>query len=454
MGRAVLAVVLLALLLAPPPAARAADTIRFKSGRSLTGRIVKEDADTVTIELDGGGRLTVGRSEIAGIDRDAGGGDGEAEGSSLVRSEPFLVWNGKRRVGTRMLWVRKREGGGLTLEEESAFTDEKGEEDVRIRITETVTDTLEPVSFVYREISLGGQRLLEGAIRGDKLELALSAPGGKKERTLPAPEGLRFPLSAREFAVRERNRLKGAWETKVFDPREEDFFVYRFENAGTRRVDWEGAVAEVTVIARRRGERPPEEIWLDDAGRTLSEELNGPGLVAVRSTRERLDAVRAGEDLDPSAEEERVRPLFVSPENGFRIRKPALSWTFAPGEPGSRTVLTIENVHFFAYVDVIVLPETPEGNLLSSLALQMEKRFSSASNDFRKLEDGYLEVGGEKAYRMTASSRNRGEELRSWIVGLVHGGRTWFIAMACPKAYWEGAKPGFEAILDGFRFLD
>jgi hypothetical protein len=39
-------------------------------------------------------------------------------------------------------------------------------------------------------------------------------------------------------------------------------------------------------------------------------------------------------------------------------------------------------------------------------------------------------------------------------VGVLHGGHTWLISMACPKDYFEGAEPDFTAILGSFRFLD
>ena len=446
----------LLLLLVTAGLSSAGDTIRFKNGRSLSGRIVAEDGESVTLEIDGGGKLTVPRRDIAEIVREtAGSGGGEAESTGgAVRAEHFLVWSGTRRLGTRSLWVRKNDAGGYVLEEESTFLDAEGKEEVRVRIVETVTAALEPVEILYREIAVGGQTVRHGVVRGGALHLSVSAPGGKRESTLAMPDGVRFPLAAREFAVRERERLKGAWEVKVFDPREENFYLYRFESAGTRRVDWEGAVTEVSVLVRHRASRAPEEIWIDAAGATLSEELNGPEVVAVRTTRERIDSLLSGEDVATSAEERRVRPLHVNRDVGFQVRKPTLSWTFEPGKPGGRQVLTISNLRWFAYVDIIVLPLEPEGGLLSSLAVDMEKRFEGASENFKKLSEGFLEVGGEKAVRIVASSRNRGEELQSWLVGVLHGGRTWLIAMACPKAYWTGAEPEFQKILDGFEFLD
>jgi hypothetical protein len=442
---------LLLILLAVAPAG-ADDVIRFQNGRSVSGRIVEENDRTVTIEIAGSGRLTVPRKDIAEIVRDEAGAEEPGAGNA-VRSEHFLVWSGKRRVGTRALRVRERDGGGFVLEEESTFTNEKGEAEVRIRIVETVTEALAPVEIVYRESSEGGQTLLHGVVRDDALDVTVTDPSGRRESKLPLPRGLRFPLAAREFAVRERERLKGAWEVKVFDPREENFFRYRFESGGKTRVDWEGEIREVNVVIRHRASRAPEEIWLDASGGTLSEELNGPELVAVRTSRDRFDALMEGAEVAASPEEERVRPLFVDRNTGFRIRKPSLSWTFESKEPGDAEVLSISNLRWFAYVDVFVFPDEPEGGLLSSLAVDMERRFSGSSENFEKISQGFLEVGGEKAVRIVASSTNNGEELRSWLVGVLHGGRTWLLAMACPKAYWKGAEPEFEQILEGFGFL-
>jgi len=441
------------LFLSDPLAAE--DQIRLKSGRSLYGKIVEESKEEVVLELPGVGRLTLSRSEIDEILRDVKRGtpDVEPAKGGLLRSEHFFVWSGNRGLGTRILVVRKLASGGLQLEEDSIFTDEKGELDARIRIVEKVTESLEPVEITYSETSVRGGHLLRGIVKGEKLEVTISLPGERKSASFLLPDGVRFPLSAREFAIRERTRLE-SHKIPIFDPREETFYEYEFKSLGARPESWEGANTTVDVITRKRGRRVPEEIWLDPASRCLTEELNGPEVVAVLSTRERVKAYREGADVAASPEEESVRPWSLHADAGFKLRKPSLSWTFKRGDRGNRKVLTISNLRYFAYVDIHVLPDRPEGGLLSSLAVQMEKRHAGISEGFKKISDGFTEVGGEKAVRILASSRNKGEELRSLLVGLYHGDETWLISMAAPTKYFEGALPEFESILRSFEFLD
>jgi hypothetical protein len=449
----------LALLLVDR-AASAEDVIRFRNGRSLTGRILSETREAVVLELPGGGRVDVSRDLILEIIRDVrpepepGAPADSAAGAGVLRSEQFFLWSGEHRLGSRSLVVRTTDTGGLRLEEDVVFLDEEGEEDVRVHTLEVATRDLEPIEILYRESSDQGLRTLRAKIEEGRLLMTISLPGERREGSMQAPEGLCFPLSARERAIRMRERAGEKFEAPVFEPREENFFRYRIEAAGERRVDWDGKAVEATVLRRYRGERAVEEIWLDPAGRCLTEELNGPGLVAVLTSRERLSEFEAGSAVAASDEEERVRPLFVHPEAGFKVRKPTLSWSFEKQPRESTKVLSVSDLSTFAYFDVFILPETPEGGLLSSLAVDMERRFKSRSQSFEKLDEATIELGGEPAFRILASSMNKGEELLSLLVGSLHGGKTWLITMACPKQYFPKARPQFEAMLKSFEFID
>lgn len=436
----------------------AEDVIRFKNGRTLTGKIVSETSKAVAIELTGGGRVDVPRDLIREIIRDAGPepepGANPTDVEGVLRSEQFFLWSGERRLGSRSLILRKTEDGGFRLEEDIVFLDEAGAEDVRVHSMEICGKAFEPIEILYRESSADGHRTLQAKVLDGRLETIISLPGERRKSSMLAPQGLRFPLSAREIAIRMRERSGEKFEAPVFEPREENFFRYRIEVAGTRRVDWDGSAVEATVLRRHRGERAVEEIWLDSAGRCLTEELNGPSLVAVLTSHERLTAFEAGNQVEASDDEERVRPLFVHPEAGFRIRKPTLSWSFDKQPRDSTKVLSISNLENFAYFDVFLLPETPEGGLLSSLAVDMERRFKESSKSFKKLEEARIELGGEPAFQIKASSQNKGEELLSLLVGTVHGDKTWLITMACPEKYFGRARPQFEAMLKSFEFIE
>ncbi len=384
---ALITLALLALLLLDRVVA-AGDVIRFKNGRTLTGRITSETREAVSLEMEGGGRVEVPRELILEIIRDVkpkpepgvSPADGDPEG--VLRSEQFFLWSGERRLGSRSLVLRKTRTGGFRLEEDIVFFDENGEEDVRVHTLEVCGRGLEPLEILYRESAKSGHRTLRGKVTQGRLELTISLPGERRKSSMMAPAGLRFPLSAREYAIRVREDSGEEFEAPVFEPREETFYRYRFQAAAPRRVDWDGKAVQATVLRRHRGNRAVEEIWLDPTGRCLTEELNGPDLVAVLTSRERLSAFEAGNEVAASDEEERVRPLFVHPEAGFKIRKPTLSWSFEKQQRGSTKVLSISNLETFAYFDVFVLNETPEGGLLSSLAVDMERRFKAGSRSF------------------------------------------------------------------------
>ncbi len=436
----------------------AEDVIHFRNGRTLTGRITSETRETVVLELPGGGKVELARELILTIVRDAGAEPDPvakpAAAKGVLRSEQFFLWSGERRLGSRSLILRKTEAGGFRLEEDIVFLDKEGKEDVRVHTLEISTAEFEPLEILYRESSDRGHRTLRAKVLKDRLEMVISLPGERRKSSMLAPEGLRFPLSAREYAIRNRDFSGEKFEAPVFEPREENFFRYRIEAAGNRRVDWDGERVEVTVLRRYRGQRAVEEIWLDPAGRCLTEELNGPTLVAVLTSRERLTAFEAGNAVLPSEDEERVRPLFVHPEAGFRIRKPTLSWSFEKQPKSSTKVLSISNLSTFAYCDIFLFNETPDGGLLSSLAVDMERRFKDKSRMFRKLDEATIELGGEPAFRIKASSMNKGEELLSLLVVSLHGGKAWLLTMACPKKYFKKARPDFEAMLKSFEFIE
>ncbi len=129
-----IAVLLLGLLLAARPA-RAADRILLKTGAILTGRIVKETDRSVTIEIEGLGKLVVLRSKIASIEGrprrtespapapavpaprprekpEPGAGAGPASPSPPARDPVDVPWEEVRAGRTVLLICRGEDHGG------------------------------------------------------------------------------------------------------------------------------------------------------------------------------------------------------------------------------------------------------------------------------------------------------------------------------------------------------
>jgi len=430
------------------------DVVVLKNGCRLTGKVIEENENRILLETPGLGVHTVYRKDIKEIIREEPDPGKKDESGELLRVEDAFLWSGKRRIGTRSIRVRRLAKGELQLEEETVFYDEKGKEEVRLFLIERVDSALEPRAITYRSQSAEGNITLRGKVEDGALRIAVSLPGRRRESRLSLPEGVRFPLSAREQIIRERKRIKGSYEIPVFDPREENFYKHTYTILEPRKVDWEGEIREMTVIRRRRSDRRMEEIWVDSNGAVLTEQLNGPVMVGIRTSAARLGAFKEGKKVEASPEEMRVRPLFVNPEAGFKLVKPGLAWEFRKMAPGQGLALSLFNVRYFAYVDVFIRDAVPEGGLLSSLAVKMEKDFSGASEEFKKLSEGFLEVAGEKACRIVAASKNKGEELRSVLVGFLHDKKTWYITLAAPTKYFEAARPEFRQILESFEFLD
>jgi len=446
------ALILLVVLIATP--AVLGDVVVLKNGHRQSGKVVEETEKHVVLEIPGLGRITYARRDVKEIVRDEPVPAKKEEVGDLLRVEHSFVWSGDRRRGTRSVRVRKMPTGDLQLEETVVFYDDKGKEEVREFLIEVTDAALEPKSITYRSQSAAYQHALRGDVRDGALHVVVSLPGKRRESKLRLPEGVRFPLSAREQIIRERKRIKGSYEIPVFDPREENFYKFTFTILAPRKVNWEGQVLETTVIRRKRSDRPDEEIWVDPNGAVQTEQLNGPVMVAIRTSAERLAAFQEGKRVEASPEEMRVRPLVVHPEAGFRLVKPGLAWEFKKTKPGKGPILSLSNLQYFAYVDVFIKDKVPEGGLLSSLAVQMEKDFSGASKDFKKVSDGFLEVAGRKACRIVATSKNKGEELKSVLVGFLHEKKTWYVTFAAPTKYFAAARPEFEQILKSFEFIE
>jgi len=101
----------LALLLASAPLLHA-DRITLSNGRVVEGRIVA-DGETVTIEIGGGGRISLPRGQIAAIERAPTASEALAgkeaalepgDGEALVRLASWCEAEGLRRDRDRLLW--------------------------------------------------------------------------------------------------------------------------------------------------------------------------------------------------------------------------------------------------------------------------------------------------------------------------------------------------------------
>ena len=212
--RLALPVVFLLLLLTPD---LLADVIVFKTGGQQVGKIVEETETHVVMEVEGVGKVTYSRVKIKEIQRKGPQPDPGKKGErgELLRFEDCFVWSGDRRIGTRSVRIRRMPDGTLRLEERTVFYDAKGVEEARIFLDEHTDATLEPKSFVYRVQTKDGSplRTVRGTVRDGSIHLSTSLPGKRDSSVQRLPEGVRFPLSAREQMPGDRSCEKALPES-------------------------------------------------------------------------------------------------------------------------------------------------------------------------------------------------------------------------------------------------
>ncbi|MHC4820631.1 MAG: PsbP-related protein [Planctomycetota bacterium] len=450
------------------PAPTAADTVEFNNGRTLEGEVIEETDDQITLKFDGG-QVTFPKKMIKAVRRsekstDEGsaasgattsGATDEAVAPLLAGTRPAsedwsLLWSPERRVGWRQVQARMDSDGAM-FDEEVVFVDADGRPSMSTHLTERSGADLYPLSFQYREASGEKELLRKGRVEGRRLHIE-TIVNGKKERTdHPLPPGFRMPMAARAFVLGEAERLPGGWKGVTYDSRTGKFVHLHLRAYRTERFLWEGSPVDVLVLSRERGGVLEEE-RVTREGRTLTADLNGSGLTAVGTTRRRLELFRDGAEVPENEEEKRAKTLHVDPENGFRILKPGAAWEFRPGARSGNPRVTVRDVGGIAFVEVSV-DDAPAGTPLEAHGAALEKTMRARAADFTKLEDGFDEVAGQRAYRLLCDVKLKGDELRTTAFVVVKGDRVWTLTATCPRKQWDEARPFLERILAGFEWL-
>jgi hypothetical protein len=442
------------------PAARG-DTVEMKNGRVLEGQVLEETADAVTVKLDGG-QVTFPKSLVREIRRSTApppAAPGAAAGPAAAPAAPLLpasleewsaLWAGDRRAGWRRASHRS-EAEGWTFEEESAFLGEDGKVATRVRTVEESGPSLEPRGFLHREEGSGVLVQRSGKVSGGRLVVETIVRGKVATTDHPLPPGFRLPAAARALVLREGTTLPGGWKGTTYDPARGEFVELALRVDRAERLAWEGAAVEVTVLERQRGGVREEE-RVAAGGSVLSSEINGPALVAVRTSRARAEALQGGKDLPATEEELRARSAFASAADGFRVYKPGAAWEFVPGGRGAATLLRVRDVGGLAFVEIVAETVEP-GRPLEALGADLEARLRAGSAEFRKLEDGFGTLDGRRSFRLLCDARLKGDLVRTLCLVAVKDGRAWTLTASCPAGLWESARPSLERILGSFEWM-
>ena len=464
------AVLALVPLLPAPPGEP--DVVEFTNGSSLEGEVLSETETDVTVRVDGG-QVTLEKRLVKAIRRGGAGPSPaaaglppvEAAGAAPATPPPLaavlqggeywsLLWSPERRVGWRHVQVRNRPEGS-TFEEEAVFIGPDGKVEAATRLLEEAGPGLVPVSFLFRESVDGRELTRSGRVAGGRLRVETFLNGESSVADHPLPAGFRLPLAVRAFVLGEFDRLPGGWKGVSYDPRGGEFLNLSLRCTGTERIPWEGRTEEVCVLRRERAGVVEEERVTGD-GRALTADLNGPGLVAVATTRERVEAIRTGGALPESEEEKRARTAYVSPEDGFRIFKPGSAWTFiGPSSASGSPRLVVKDVTGLVFLTVTAEPGPAGGDDAPPAALgtALERRLRASSGGIEKLEDGYGTLAGRPAYRLLCDAVLKGDRVRTLAWTFTRAGRTWTLAASAPADTWDEARPYLERILGGFEWL-
>jgi hypothetical protein len=447
-----------------------ADEVEFRNGRVLEGTVVSETEATVTLRIEGG-QVTFDRGLVASIRRAEKPAPGKPAAAAPVPgftakpAEPvgvtpaaddwLLLWSPERRAGWRRCEARVGEDGRCLFEEQSTWLGRDGKPEGTERYVEECGANFAPSAFLLISEIPGKTFTRTGRVAGGRLTVETWEKGEKSERVFEVPAGLRFPLAARTLVLRESARDGAAWKGTAFDPRAAEMASTGWRVLRREKAPFEGATVETVILSRESGGRTLEERVAAD-GRLLAADLDGAGLAAVGSTKARVEALRDGAALEEATEaEQQGRTSLVSPEDGFRIRKPGVSWSLVP--PASRDARERAAVRDVTGAVTVVVasdpqpagPEPEPKDLLPAL----EERLKATATEYVQVEAGPSTLGGCPAWRVVADAVVKGDKVRIQAVTLARAGRAWTVVATAPRATWDEARPYLQRILDGIEWL-
>jgi hypothetical protein len=279
--------------------------------------------------------------------------------------------------------------------------------------------------------------------------------GEKSLRDYPAPEGMRLPLAARALVLREAASTGASWKGPTFDPRTGEFTTARISLLRRERFAYEGTDVDTVVLARSLGDVTTEERVSAD-GRVLAAGSGPDGDSAVGTTAARVEALRTASTEEEASETEmRGRMSMACPEDGFRIRKPGVSWVLVPaGSKASRDRAAVKD--FSGTVSVVVAsdpaPAGPEPTP-ADLGAALEERLRKESAEFTLVDSGAAALGGSPGWRLLADTRRNGDPVRILVHVLARGGRVYTATAEAPRPAFAEARPYLQRILDGIEWL-
>lgn len=456
--------------------ASAGDAVVLQSGTRLEGRVVSETADAVVIELAGGRtRMTVGRAQVASIERGLPDAPAAAPAGQAVRDEWYLLKAAERTVGVRhlmMLPSDRADRKGWRFEEQLTFLGSDRLPGVRVERIEETTEDFRPVHLHYGErgegAGNGGTPGYDVFRAGPVVDGVWNATvrEGTRQRTLElkGPAGARSPLALREALVRATPRTAGLVEVPLLDPARGELRTVR---AGFTTLDAGASSVRIDVLRVEDGDRGLESRWSPgDPPRCTVEDV-APGVVAVPASRAQAEAAlpAPAAALDPrtllrpaalpSAPKEEGPRVLTLADVGIELTLPGPGWVAEPlaaqaDDVGARVVARVASRLDATDVRIEWDPAGAVGDA-GAAERDLLARLRRVARDLR-VETPRAAVA-DGVWRMRVVGTVRRESLWTWVLCADRGRGRITVLVACPEPAVKDVSPAVEALLTSFRRL-
>jgi len=447
---------LLALFFFLTPSVWAQDVIRLKNGAKLKGTILAETKESITLQIKAGSvelkkelvsEVLRGRRNLL-----------QEKARALLTLSHFpeqeswhLVYRKGHRVGYRHVELKRevRQGvGGYVLKDRLVFLSESGQgPDAELDVEEFVDADLQPRQVLCRRAGGASGWQMEGLREGDRLHIKERSGGATATSTALFEKGVElWGLLLRRLA--QSPPPEGGYPPfTLFDPERKSFTRIRLERR-IRRVNLAGHTEQVLIFRCTAGGRV-RETWLDMAGKLVRDEIQGPFLISLRTSKERVLAYARGDGDEQSRD---LKLLFRSDETGLSLLRPDRSWEMDVPLDGGPRLLSLSEVSLRATVDVFRLQGFPRGTLPAGLALKVMARMQRAAKNFRQESIKKGPVGAGEGLLFRVVSRRRGTLVTTLGALVMDGEQAFVILCAAPSARYGRAEESFKRLLGSLKF--
>ncbi|MBI3818944.1 MAG: hypothetical protein HY286_09670 [Planctomycetes bacterium] len=419
------------------------DIVQLKSGGVVDGAIVSETADAVTVEISPGARAEIARSEIASIQRAAKKPESapasRPASSNIPFSETWWIVRGARgeTLGTRQCISRRdRERPELsTLEEKIEIKDDDGR-GIIINRMEVFDASLNPVESYYHEVFEGGSSTVIAKVADSMLELETIDTAGRAHETLPFRAGMTFPMLFDAKVAAAKLAPGAKMESEVFDPMARNIMKRTVRAELPRSISLENETPTTHDVLVYKSRNRESLCWLSRTGDVARIELNGPELVAVRST-QKLALASRGAALDAGF-------LARDASGKIRLLLPNADWEV---EHIAEDAISLTRRNGVANASVCAAT-LEDGATLAGVATDFERQLRMTLPEFRRtdaFED--FKIGGMPAMRFSFQFENDSIALRGIGAISIIKGRACRWTFSCKPKEYDQLVQEFERLI-------